>query len=484
MRFTLVRRIVRAGALVVAGLTVTGLTVAGLTVAGLSAAQLDASAAPAFASPPARAVLRPVPAFADAPVVDAASDVSATFPGQNAEVQTAADPATGNLYEEWISGSGIGFARSTDGGQRFGAGFNLPGSGGGWDPAITVGATGDVYATFMVSRHNRSYPVVDISTDQGQTFPTVRQLIPARKNNWGDRDFIAVGPTGTIYVTWDYGPNSNITFTPPVPGGSGSFAAGDVNEVLQRSTNGGATWSRIIPISPGFPGSGADVGPILIEPDGRLDVLYQGYNVLNHKTLKLGVAHDYFTTSTDNGSTWSKPRRLGPASDFMNTTEWWIDGSLGMGSGKKPDLYATWDTQSGGHDIGWFSYSTTDGRTWSPVVRATSATGKAVHIVQVLGGRRRIAYVGWLTDSLRCHQVACYTQYLRVYQIGQGWITPVIHVSSSFGNWRVWPGDTIGLSLLPGGTAGNESLAVSWGSALGGRPANSEIWAVVVSQLP
>jgi hypothetical protein len=172
--------------------------------------------------------------------------------------------------------------------------------------------------------------------------------------------------------------------------------------VLQRSANGGKTWSRIIPISPGFPGSGADIGPILIEPDGRLDVLYQGYHVLNRKTLKLGVAHDYFTTSTDNGWTWSRPRRLGPRSHFMNTTEWWIDGSLGTGSGKKPDLYATWDTQSGGHDVGWFSYSATGGRTWSPVVRVTPDTDKAVHIVQVLGSQGRSAYVGWLTDSHRC----------------------------------------------------------------------------------
>lgn len=453
MRFRLVSRIILAGTLATAGL--------------VAATQLDASAAPA--SPP---------------VVGAAVDVSATLSGQNAEIETATDPATGNLYEEWISSSGIGFARSTDGGQHFSAGFNLPGSAGGWDPAITVGPTGNVYAAFMVFRHTRSYPVVDISTDAGQTFPTVRRLVPPRKNNWGDRDFIAVGPTGTIYVTWDYGPNGNIKFTPPEPGGSGSFAAGDINVVLQRSTNGGATWSRIIPISPGFPGSGADSAPILIEPDHRLDVLYQGYKVLNHKTLKLGPAHSYFTTSTDNGSKWSKPRRLGPISEFMNTTEWWIDGSLGMGTGNKPDLYATWDTQSGGHDIGWLSYSTTGGRTWSPVVRVTPDTDRAVHIVQVLGGSGRIAYVGWLTDGHRCHGAKCYAQYLRVYKIGRGWITPIIRVSSSFGNWLVWPGDTIGLALLPGGAPGSQRLAVSWGSALGSRHADSEIWASVVSQLP
>ena len=40
------------------------------------------------------------------------------------------------------------------------------------------------------------------------------------------------------------------------------------------------------------------------------------------------------------------------------------------------------------------------------------------------------------------------------------------------------------MSLYPGGAAGSRSVAISWGSALGGRKADSEIWAAVVSHLP
>jgi hypothetical protein len=338
-----------------------------------------------------------------------------------------------------------------------------------------------VYAAFMVTRGTKSYPVVDISVDGGQTFPAVRPLVPPRRNNWGDRDFIAVSPPGTIYVTWDYGPKNDIKYVCSKTG-SCSFTAGDVNAVVQRSTNGGKTWSRIIPISPGFPGSGADSAPVLVQPGGRIDVLYQGYNVVNHRTLKLGVAHSYFTSSTDHGRTWSRPVRLGPAGLTMNTTEWWIDGSLGIDSAG--NLYATWDTQSGGRDIGWLAYSTTHGRTWSRLVRVTPGTNRAVHIVQVLGGRPGVAYVGWLTDAVRCGGVACYAQYLRAFSIKRGWLTGKIQVSPHYGNWRVWPGDTIGLSLYPGGKPGAERVAVSWGSALGGRKANSQIWAAVVSGLP
>ncbi|HVB45193.1 MAG TPA: sialidase family protein [Streptosporangiaceae bacterium] len=416
------------------------------------------------------------------------SQVTATCSGQNAEVQTAIDPAAQVLYEAWIGCSRkvgrsgevpfIGFARSTDGGKTFSRGTGLPGSAFGWDPAIALGPTGKVYVAFMVSTGVRTYPVIDISANHGRTFPMARSLIPPRQGNWGDRDFIAVGPHGEIYLTWDYGPVNDIFFNPPVQGGSASFAAGDVNAVVQRSTDDGKTWSKIIPISPGFPTSGADSAPVLVEPDGRIDVLYQGYQVLNRKTLKFGVAHSYFTTSTDHGLKWSKPIRIGPARLSMNTTGWWIDGSLGIDTAG--NLYTTWDTQSGGHDIGWLAYSTTKGRAWSRLIRVTPDTDNALHLVQVTGGARRTAYVGWLTNA----PARGYAPYLRVFSISKGWLTPVIRVAATLGNRYVWPGDTIGLSLFPGGTGRGHAIAVSWGSAHGSRKAPSEIWALVVTHLP
>jgi hypothetical protein len=414
-------------------------------------------------------------------VVGRQAEVSRSCSGQNAEVETAIDPATRVLYEEWIGCGGIGFARSADGGRTFSRGFELPASGAGWDPAVAVGPTGTVYAAFMVSRGSQSYPVVDISADHGTSF-RVSRLVPPHKNNWGDRDFIAISPAGTIYVTWDYGPSASEIKFVCSPSGSCSFSAGDLNAVLQKSTDNGKTWSKIIPISPGFPASGADSAPILVQPDGQIDVEYQGYRVLNRTTLKLGVAHSYFTASSDNGRTWSRPHRLGPAALSMNTTEWWIDGDIGTDAAG--GLYATWDTQSGGHDIGWLSFSTTHGRTWSGLVRVTPDNDQAVHIVQVIGGARGRAYVGWLTDSAKCGSGPCYAQYLRVFSATRGWLSGTIRVASKYGNWHVWPGDTIGLSLYPGGSPGSELLAVSWGSALGGRKSDSQIWASVVRRLP
>ncbi len=422
------------------------------------------------------------PSFAAAavPHVRGVSEVSRGCGGQNAEVESASTPARTMVYEEWIGCHGIGFARSTDGGRTFGRPVRLPRSGSGWDPALAVGPNGNVYAGFMVSRNRRTFPVVDVSADNGRSFPESRGLVPPRRNNWGDRDFIGVDQkSGRIYVTWDYGPKNDIRFVCS-PTGSCSFTAGDVNAVAQWSADGGKTWSAITPINPRFPAGGGDSAPVLVEPDGRVDVLYQGYQVLSRRTLKLGVAYSYFTTSTDGGSHWSRPVRLGPLRLSMNTTEWWIDGSLARDSAG--NLYATWDTQSGGRDIGWLSFSTDHGRKWSRLVRVTTGNNDAVHIVQVVGAGPGVGYVAWLTDARSCAGHPCYAQYLRAYSVRRGWLTPVLRISPPYGNWRVWPGDTIGLSLAGSARAGR--LVVSWGSALGGRRAVAQIWARVVRGLP
>ena len=147
----------------------------------------------------------------------------------------------------------------------------------------------------------------------------------------------------------------------------------------------------------------------------------------------------------------------------MNKSEWWIDGDMSADSAG--NLYATWDSQVRGRDIGWLAYSTDHGRTWK-TVRVTPDTDNATHIVQVAGGRRGIAYVGWLADNSR-HG---YSLYLREFSIRQGWLSPIVRVSGRmYGNRTVWPGDTFGISTEPPITAGPEAgvqrVVVSWGSA-------------------
>ena len=231
------------------GFSVRGIRVAAVCGGVLAISAVGAASASALA-----------PGFRVGPI----ADISSACRDQNAEVEQAVDPARGDVYEEWMGcGGAIGFARSTDGGRTFGKPIVLPGSTGSsagtWDPALALAPNGTVYAAFMTGgQGDRTYPVVDASFDHGASFPQSTALVPAEAHNWGDRDFIAVGPNGTVDVTWDYGESAaEITYL-CAANGSCSFATGDLNVVMQSSTDGGKTFGRMSHISPGFPASGAD----------------------------------------------------------------------------------------------------------------------------------------------------------------------------------------------------------------------------------
>ena len=411
------------------------------------------------------------------------TEVSSGCPGQNSEIEQAVDPARDYVYEEWIGcGRHIGFAASLDGGLHFGKPVILADSADSWDPSVAVAPSGAVYVAFMKAAANHMFPVVEVSFDHGQTFPQVARLVPTAPGNWGDRDFIAIAPAGTAYLTWDYGPSASEIKLICRKSGSCSFSAGDLNIVVQRSSDSGRTWSPIVHVSPGFPASGGDSAPLLVASNGRVYAEYQGYQITSPAKLTLGTAHSFITSSGDDGSTWSAPVRVGPAQPTMNDSEWWIDGDISADA--DGNLYVTWDTQSGGGDIGWLAYSTDHGQHWSRPQRVTPDASHATHIVQVAGGQAGVAYIGWLADD----SPAGYALYLRAFSTRTGWLSPRITVSRAYGNALIWPGDTFGLSTLPPLAAGPRAhwprVVVSWGSAEGGLGALAQDRAAVVSFQP
>ncbi|TMD13407.1 MAG: exo-alpha-sialidase [Chloroflexi bacterium] len=422
----------------------------------------------------------PVAAYAAATTysVGPITDVSGSCSGQNAEVEQAVDPALHYVYETWMGCKGIGFGRSVDGGLSFQAPISLPGSVGSnvnsWDPAVAVAPDGTVYAAFMLASGTDWYPVVAASFDHGVTFPQVSSLLPPDHKNWGDRDFIAVGPDGTVYLTWDYGPERTSVTYICATSGSCAFATGDLNVVIQKSTDHGATWSAQSHISPGFPASGGDSAPLVVEPNGRIDVLYQGYQITNTTTYTMNPAYSYFTASSDQGQTWSAPVRVGASGGTMSLAEWWIDGAIGIDSGG--NLYATWDTQGtnpdgSANDVGWLSFSTDRGQTWSAPLQAPADRLDVPHIMEVAGGGPGIAFVGWLSDS----NPQGYAQYLRTFSVTRGWLSDPAQVSTQFGDPSVWPGDTFGISTLS-----TSQVVLSWGSATPSSGKKSDIFAARV----
>jgi hypothetical protein len=402
----------------------------------------------------------------------------------NAEVVQAVDGRY--VYEAWIGcRRSIGFARSTDGGKRFGRSQVVLGSSHGrsvhtWDPAIAVAPDGTVYVAYMVSSRvhtpggsvEEMRPAVAASHDHGRSFDRVAKLpVPTptkARGNWGDREFIAVGPDGAVYVTWDYGPRADQVKVICPPSSSCYFGRGDFNAVIQRSSDGGKTWSALAPISPGFPRGGVYAAPIVAEPGGTLDVLYWQHRT-DPKTLRVSPGREYFTRSTDRGASWSRPVAVGARTGTIALREWWIDGSLAIDGGGT--LYAGWDTQRRSHDTAWLSWSTNGGKRWSRPLQVASSHSE--HLTEVAAAGRHDVYVAWQTVIRR----KGYATFLRRYVVGKGWTGPAKRVSPAYGNAKVWPGDTFGLS------ARNGSAVLSWGSAIGGRRA-SEIYSASVRLPP
>ena len=411
------------------------------------------------------------------------NNLSASCSGQNAEVEQAVDSRLGYVYEEWMGCQGIAFARSTDRGRTFGEPVSVPGSVGSnvnsWDPALAVGPDGTVYAAFMVAKNADWFPMVARSDDHGATFSNVSAVPPADHKNWGDREFIAVGPDGTVYVTWDYGPQrTSVTFI-CASAGSCAFLTGDLNVVMQTSTDRGVTWSKQYYVSPGFPASGGDSGPMVIERNGRIDVLYQGYQITDTTTFTMNPAVSYFTASNDHGKTWSTPVAVGASAGTMSLSEWWIDGDIGIDAAD--NLYATWDTQGtnsdgSANDIGWLSFSTDRGKQWStPIQGPLDKTGNVPHLMEVAGAGSGTAYVSWLSNSS-----GAYAEYLRAFSVTRGWLSPPAQVSAESGDSSVWPGDTTGISILS-----PTELVLSWGSATPTTGKKSQIFEASVGvQLP
>ncbi len=398
---------------------------------------------------------------ASAPRVSGMIDISAGCPGNNAEVEEATS-APGYVYADWIGCGGIGFARSADSGGHFSAPVTVPGSAGrSWDPAIAVSADGTVYLSYMhasgtLGRPDTTiYPVVAISRDHGGSFAEVYPVFPPKPGNWGDRDFIAAGSAGHLYVTWDYGPSVREVRLLCAKAGSCAYSSGDFNAVIQTSADGGRSWGPITHIEPRFPLGGGYGAPLVVGPEGRIDVLYTAHPT-DQGTLAVHPGHEFFTSSPD-GTHWpASPAALWPAKGTLSVAEWWIDGDISADAAG--NLYVTWDTQTAAGDIGWLTYSTDGGRTWSAPVRVTPDTDSAPHITESAGGQAGVAYVAWQTSA----PAQGYATYLRPFSIRRGWLGPAIDVSARYGKTTVWPGDTFGISPLADG-----QISLTWGSAVG-----------------
>ncbi len=382
--------------------------------------------------------------------------------GQNAEVQQAYDALRDLLYETWIGcGAGIGFSRSLDGGRTFEPAYSVPGSVGpgarsySWDPAIALAPNGTVFVAFV--HYNSTAPatnstIVAWSTDGGASFRGWAYIAPPSSVRFYDRVFLAAGPNGTLYATWDLAPNGSMVHYTCPPGPSCFFTAGDLNAVIASSSDGGRTWSSPEPLSPDFPNGGADSAPVVVEPGGSVDVLYQRMSVLNATTDQLGPANLYFVRSPDGATNWTPPVQIpGPS---LPSTLTWIDGALSLDT--SGSLYVGFDAPgAGGVDHRYLAVSVDHGQSWATTDLGGPRVGSAVEpMVTPIAAANGTVDIAWMSNDSTGQG---WTTYLQQFSANNDSFSQPYRASTQVGASGSWIGDTLGLTYL-----GGDDVAVSW----------------------
>ena len=209
----------------------------------------------------------------------------------------------------------------------------------------------------------------------GRRFPQVSSLIAAGPEELGRPRLHRRRPaTARVYVTWDYGPSAATVTYMCAQRQLRLRDRGAQRRRCRSRPTAGRPGGRCH-VSPGFPASGGDSAPLVVEPDGRIDVLYQGYHVTNTTTYTMTRRTATSRPRPTAGRPGRRRCRSGrtPADDVAGGV---VDRRRPSASTRRGNLYATWDTQGASSDIGWLSYSTDHGATWSDPVQVppTSST--------------------------------------------------------------------------------------------------------------
>ena len=189
---------------------------------------------------------------------------------------------------------------------------------GGRNPAITVDNKGNAYALWFNTGANLAPGVVtgewvSKSADNGKTWTAV-QVGPMTPTTggvgriaWSSKG----GPDGTVHVVSQVNPS----VTSQNPNG----IAANFDVVYKQSTDGGRTWSEPKTLNDDDPAQMyAQVIPMIsVAPNGRLDATW--WDTRSDPGTRGNDV--YYSSSTDNGKTWSKNVRV---------TDRTIDRKLGV----------------------------------------------------------------------------------------------------------------------------------------------------------
>ena len=172
--------------------------------------------------------------------------------------------------------------------------FKTTGCGG--DPVLAFGPDGTLYfsgLTYFFDQfpaHQASGIAVSKSTDGGLHWTNPVLVNYQSAGNWFyDKEWLSVGPDGTVYVTWTkfyQGPRGFSYVQSPI--------------VMSKSTNGGKSWTPVMPVSDATHpfNQGSQVGTT---SDGTLYVAYEATSPVNNYTTDALVV----ARSEDGGATFT-----------------------------------------------------------------------------------------------------------------------------------------------------------------------------------
>jgi Neuraminidase (sialidase) len=172
---------------------------------------------------------------------------------------------------------------------------------GGFGPSMAVDDKGTVYAAWPATYANLNPRpagalLISKSTDKGKTW-TTSNITPY---DFKMGSFVTAvwspkgGPQGTLHVVSDGTENPNI--------------AGYTDIYYFRSTDGGKTWTERKNVTDDDPKQvfGQVYPNIAVAPDGRVDIAF--FDTRNDPGTRGNDV--YYTSSSDNGTTWSANRRI------------------------------------------------------------------------------------------------------------------------------------------------------------------------------
>lgn len=183
-----------------------------------------------------------------------------------------------------------------------------PANFGGGNPSVTIDGDGAIYVAWVTTYSNLSPAppaahFLSRSTDKGKTWTTT-SLTPFTKNHrntfgsqiirWSPEG----GPDGSLHLIYEG------TLRPEIQNEYDIF--------YRRSTDGGKTWTEPKLLNDDDPSQMYFSGMpnIVVAPDGRLDAAW--FDTRND--VGLATNDVYYTTSRDNGETWTKNTRISDVS--------------------------------------------------------------------------------------------------------------------------------------------------------------------------